>query len=84
MTAVAVACLPIFFTGNVIARWEGFFFLGYYVAYTIYLVLVATQSPTQAAFGAAMTWFVVPLTLVTLGIALWRALRRTPAAAAAT
>ena len=82
MTAVAVACLPIFFTGNTIARWEGFLFLGYYVAYTIYLVLVATQSPSQAAFGTAMLWFVLPLTLVTLGVSLWRTLRRVPALSA--
>ena len=29
MIAVAAACLPIFFTGNLIARWEGALFLGY-------------------------------------------------------
>ena len=34
MIAVAVACLPIFFTGYRIARWEGAIFLAYYVAYT--------------------------------------------------
>ena len=84
MTAVAVACLPIFFTGSTIARWEGFLFLGYYVAYTIYLVLVATQSPSQAAFATAMFWFVMPLTVVTLMITLWRALRKTPAPVAAS
>ena len=39
MIAVAVVCLPIFFTGQQIARWEGGLFLGYYVAYTLYLVL---------------------------------------------
>jgi len=83
MTAVAVACLPIFFTGNVIARWEGFLFLGYYVAYVAYLVLVATQSPSQEAFGRAMMWFVVPLTAVTLGVTLWRARRTAPIPSAA-
>ncbi len=36
---IAVACLPVFFTGHVIARWEGVLFLGYYVAYTLYLIL---------------------------------------------
>ena len=41
---VAVACLPIFFTGNVIARWEGGLFFAYYIAYTTYLVLAATQA----------------------------------------
>lgn len=34
MIAVAVACLPIFFTGFTIARWEGVIFLGSYSAYT--------------------------------------------------
>ena len=29
LIAVAVACLPIFFTGNVIARWKGALFFGY-------------------------------------------------------
>jgi ATP-dependent RNA helicase RhlE len=41
MIVVAVACLPIFFTGHVIMRWEGFVFVGYAVAYTAYLVLDA-------------------------------------------
>jgi cation:H+ antiporter len=42
MTAVAVACLPIFATGRRIARWEGGLFLGWYVAYVVFLVLAAT------------------------------------------
>jgi cation:H+ antiporter len=33
MLAVAIACLPVFFTGATIARWEGAVFLGYYIAY---------------------------------------------------
>jgi cation:H+ antiporter len=43
MIAVAIACLPIFFTGHAIARWEAAVFLGYYVAYTSYLVLDAAE-----------------------------------------
>ena len=35
MLAVAVACLPVFFTGNQIARWEGLMFIGYYVIYLV-------------------------------------------------
>ncbi|OHC31832.1 MAG: sodium:calcium antiporter, partial [Pseudomonadales bacterium RIFCSPLOWO2_02_FULL_63_210] len=42
MIAVAVACLPIFFSGYRINRWEGLLFLAYYLAYTLYLVLFAT------------------------------------------
>jgi cation:H+ antiporter len=70
--AVAVACLPIFFTGHLIARWEGALFLGYYVAYTLFLVLAATQHDALPAFSGAMLAFVLPLTAVTL---VWLALR---------
>lgn len=66
MTAVAVACLPLLFTGNVIRRWEGALFLGYGVAYTTYLVLDATQHPFRDDLANAMLWFVIPLTVVTI------------------
>lgn len=75
MLAVAVACLPIFFTGHTIARWEGFVFLGYYVAYTTYLVLAAQQSVMVEEFTVGMLVVVVPLTALTLGIVTIRALR---------
>jgi cation:H+ antiporter len=75
MIAVAVATLPIFFTGYTIARWEGFVFLGYYVAYTVYLVLDSSEHHLLDEFGAAMAWFVLPLTALTLLIGLARAFR---------
>jgi cation:H+ antiporter len=74
MLAVAVACLPIFFVGYTIARWEGGLFLAYYVAYTTYLVLAATQHDALPAFSDAMLYFVLPLTIITLGIVLFREL----------
>jgi cation:H+ antiporter len=76
MTAVAVACLPIFFTGYTIARWEGFVFLGYYVAYVAYLVLAAGSSAALAPLSTAMLSFVIPITLLTIGVSLARELRR--------
>jgi cation:H+ antiporter len=75
MIAVAIACLPIFFTGHIIARWEGFLFLGYYVAYTTYLVLQSTHHDMLSAFSEIMVVFVIPLTVVTLAVVTWRALR---------
>jgi cation:H+ antiporter len=66
MIAVALACLPIFFTGMSIARWEGGLFFFYYVAYTAYLVLAATQHDALPAFSSAMLLAVLPLTAVTL------------------
>lgn len=78
MIAVAVTCLPIFYTGNLIARWEGVLFLGYYVAYIAYLVFAATAHDALPIFSTAMTLFVLPLTALGLFVALgreWRARR---------
>ena len=72
MTVVALACLPIFFTGMVITRWEAGIFLGYYVAYSTYLILRAAEHDALDEFGAILLWFVVPLTLLTLGTVTWR------------
>ena len=74
--AVAVACLPIFFTGATIARWEGFLFLAYYVFYTAYLVLSATGSPVARTLGAVVLLYVVPLTVITLLVTVLASLRK--------
>lgn len=80
--AVAIACLPIFFTGYLIARWEGALFLGYYVAYTLYVLLDATEHDALPAFSWVMVAFVVPLTAITLAVLAARAARgRRPAPA---
>ncbi|HEY5674123.1 MAG TPA: calcium/sodium antiporter [Malonomonas sp.] len=78
MIAVAIACLPIFFTGHLIARWEGALFLAYYAAYVGYLVLVSLQNGALPLFSTAMLGFVVPLTVITLLITLVRSLRNRP------
>jgi len=66
MTAVAFACLPIFFTDGAISRAEGALLLGYYVAYTAYLVMASTRHDAIEEFGAVMLYFMIPLTLATL------------------
>ncbi len=66
MIAVAVACLPIFFTGAEIARWEGGLFLGYFVAYTAYLVLRSQDHEVLPEYSQIMLAFVIPLTVITL------------------
>jgi cation:H+ antiporter len=76
MLAVAVACLPIFFTGHLIARWEGWLFLGYYVAYTAFLILASQQHDALPAFSWVMEIFVIPITVITLMILVVRARRR--------
>ncbi len=72
MVMVAVACLPIFFTGHLIARWEGGLFFAYYVAYTVWLVLHATGNGHAAGYGAVMAGFVLPLTFLTLAVLSYR------------
>jgi len=74
MLAVAVACLPVFFTGNQIARWEGLMFIGYYVIYMVYLFLASTQHDALPAFSTIMLLFVLPLTVLTLVITVLREL----------
>ena len=72
MIAVAFACLPIFFTGFTIARWEGLLFLGYYLLYTLFLVGASAGYPSLQSFTAGVLGFVVPLTVITLGVTVWR------------
>mgnify|MGYP002784673334 CR=1 FL=1 len=72
MIAVALACLPVFFTGREIARWEGGLFLAYYVAYVAYLILAAQQHDALPAYSGVMLGFAVPLTLVALVVAVIR------------
>ncbi|MFV9507314.1 MAG: calcium/sodium antiporter [Oscillochloridaceae bacterium umkhey_bin13] len=65
MVAVAIACLPIFFTGFQIARWEGALFLASYLAYTTILILAATSNPALETFQNAVL-LVLPLIVATL------------------
>jgi cation:H+ antiporter len=76
MIAVAFAALPIFISGLSINRWEGLLFLAYYVAYTAYLILAATQHDALPFFSSVMVLFVLPITAVTLSILLIHALHR--------
>jgi cation:H+ antiporter len=72
MLAVSLACLPVFMTGREIARWEGGVFLFYYVAYVLYLVLLAQQNPALGAFAFLMTSFALPLTVIAMVVAMVR------------
>ena len=76
MVAVAVACLPVFLTGREISRGEGVLILGYYVAYTVFLVLAAQHSDGTALFSRTMVYAVIPLTMLPLAMGLWRHRRR--------
>lgn len=75
MLAVMVACLPVFFAGYRINRWEGALFLGYYIAYTAYLIMQSNGDSFANTFADAMLGYVVPLTAITLLVIATRAWR---------
>ncbi|MFO0035220.1 MAG: sodium:calcium antiporter, partial [Planctomycetota bacterium] len=75
MVGVAIACFPVFATGNVISRWNGAVFLGYYIAYTLAIVLSALQHRSGPTFNQVMLWFVIPLTVLGISTSWVRYLR---------
>jgi len=76
MLVVAIATLPIFFTGRQIAHWEGWLFLGYYVTYTTYLILAASHHAVLPTFNLVIVWFAAPLTILTIIVSLFLDLRK--------
>ncbi|MBB3037703.1 calcium/sodium antiporter [Hoyosella altamirensis] len=66
MLAVALVLLPVAFTGMVVKRWEGALFAGFYGAYIGYLVLQASGHEALEPYSAAMLWFVIPITALSL------------------
>lgn len=76
MVAISLACLPIFFTGGKISRWEGILFFGYYIAYTVYLILQSTQHETVTRFGSMFRLFIIPITFLTLLVLSFQAMKR--------
>ena len=70
--AVAFACLPIFYSGSRITRWEGLLFTFYYFAYTGYLILDATNHDSLPLYSTVMLFFVIPLTVITLITVAWQ------------
>jgi len=64
MLIVAVLAWPVLFTSYVIARWEGWVFLGLYAAYTVYLILRATGD--GAAFTTGMIYVVGIIFIIVL------------------
>ena len=72
MIAVSAACLPIFFTGYAIVRWEGALFFGYFIAFILYLSFRASDHDALGEFSAVMIAFAFPLTFVTIAVVVIR------------
>ena len=68
MIAVSIATLPVLFLNLRINRWEGLAFLLYYIFYATHLVLTAIDHHLLDEFTYGMIWFVLPLTVLTMGV----------------
>jgi cation:H+ antiporter len=79
MVACAVACLPVFFTGLAVARWEASLFLVLYAVYVGWLLLHAAAHPAQEEFAFVALWVIAPLATAAVlapTIFAWRHRRR--------
>ncbi|MEJ5358948.1 MAG: calcium/sodium antiporter [Desulfobacterales bacterium] len=65
MVSAAAACLPVFFTGFRIARWEGVLFLATYGAYLAFAMLDAAGHDALPPFSGALLAFALPLIATT-------------------
>lgn len=74
MLGVAVMTIPIFYTGLRISRLEGSLFLAYYVLYAVGLFLIVKNHENLSTYAKVIFWFVIPLTVLTLGFFFVRAL----------
>lgn len=75
MIAVAVACLPVFFVGHVISRWNGVMFFAYYCAYTASFVIAETVPGFHRTYTVVLVGLVIPLTVIALLTGVVRSLR---------
>ncbi|KAB7683178.1 calcium/sodium antiporter [Plesiomonas shigelloides] len=64
MLAVALLCVPLFFTGEILSRIEGALFFILYLAYTLFLIGGALHAPWLAPVQGIIVYALIPLTVV--------------------
>lgn len=74
MIAIAVAAFPVFFLGYKVGRISGFFFVLFYVAYVLYLLLESIGHASFPVFRDVLLFWVAPVTGGVLVIMLVRAM----------
>ena len=78
MILVAIACLPIFFVGRRVTRWEGAILFGYYPIYLAYLVMRETDHAALGPISSFLLRILLPLTGIVLLINVIRNWRSPP------
>jgi cation:H+ antiporter len=76
MIATVLFCIPLFFTGCRITRLEGGVMVGYFVAYTAYLAMGATDADFARSFEVAMIGFVMPITVLAVVFSVVQTIKR--------
>ncbi|KAB7671405.1 calcium/sodium antiporter [Plesiomonas shigelloides] len=64
MLAVALLCVPLFFTGAILSRIEGALFFILYLAYTLFLIGGALHAPWLVSVQGIIVYALIPLTVV--------------------
>lgn len=76
MVGISLLCLPLFYTGHLLARWEGALLFGLYLTYVSWLVLTTRHSSAQDEFLAVVGWGLLPLLIVVVLSSLYSDHRR--------
>lgn len=76
MIAVAIACFPVFFHEYRIGRTNGLFFLAFYVAYVVYLILGAQGHASFEVYRQVMIYYVAPTVALALVVLIVLAIRQ--------
>ncbi len=69
--AATLLCLPVFLTGTVISRFEGFFFLLFYAFYAAMALLRNAASPLYAVLAEIFFYILLPCALFFVVLILW-------------
>lgn len=72
MLAVSVLCLPLFFVGGTLSRFEGFLFLLLYTSYVSYMILVVTQANFATTLEQALIYGLIPAVFIYVSFTLVR------------
>lgn len=76
MIAASVTLVVLCYTDRCIRRWEGALMLGLYVAYVAHIVLATQWREGLQGFTFVLVWFVLPLVVLLVGLAVVRQVHR--------
>jgi cation:H+ antiporter len=76
MLGVALLCVPLFFAGATLNRWDGGLFVALYIAYIWYLIATALAQPYLPTLQNGIVYGLLPLAAIYVVFTLWQTRRR--------